>query len=101
MALIFALFPLVIDDAKQKYDNGKIKSAIDPNCNEVNFKENKQTLMLFPIDELRAIMDFNFGGESDWDEKKEWTIRHGDNKVDVDSKTIIHKYINVDSKDPF
>jgi hypothetical protein len=100
-----ALFPLVVDGQKQYFDNGRGKSAIDPNCNEVNFKgKEADAYDIPPVDILRAIMDFNFGGESDWDdwdEKGEWTIRHGDNKVDVDSKTIIHKYINVDSKEPF
>jgi hypothetical protein len=97
-----ALFPLIIDGQKQYFDNGKTRSAIDPNQNEINFKEKQADAYDIPsIHELRSIMDFNFGGDGGWDEKKEWTIRHGDNKFDVDSKTIIHKYVNVDGKEPF
>ena len=45
------------------------------------------------------VMDFNFGGANDWEQKEQWTIRYDDNKVDIDSKTIIHKYVNVDGKE--
>ena len=100
------LFPLVVDGEKQYGGNGRVKSVIRVSAPGNSVQEyncrGKQgdAYDIPPVAELRAIMDFNFGGSNDWDEKSEWTIRHGDNKVDLDSKKIIHQYIGPDGK-PF
>jgi hypothetical protein len=56
-----------------------------------------------PIAVLRQALDFTFGGNNDWEEKEKWGIRYGDNKVDLESRTVVHVQRNVDpnSTDPF
>ena len=36
-----------------------------------------------PVAELRAIWDINLGGQSDWDETEVWTIKYGDNRINI------------------
>ena len=82
-----ALFPLVIDGNKQYSINGRVKSVIGVDAQERNSaRKQADAYDIPPIDELRKVMDSNFGGESEWNVKSEWTIRHGSNNVDLDSK---------------
>ena len=41
-------------------------------------------------------MEFNFGGSNDWDDKNEWGIRYGNNKVDLKRAIVIHLDKNLD-----
>ena len=84
-----ALFPLVVDGKKQYYDNGRVQSVIDAKCKERNSDRNQvDAYQIPPIAELRQVMDFNFGAESDWEEKAEWTVRYASNKIDLNSKEL-------------
>ena len=103
------LFPVVDAKGKKEYvDNGKVKSVIivsgpGHSIQERNCKgKQADAYDIPPIAELRQVVDFNFGGKNDWDLKEEWTIRHGDNKVDLESRTVVHVQRNVDpnSTDP-
>ena len=97
-----ALFPLVVDGQKEYADNGRTKSIIRVGIQEYHFKGKQADAYDIPtISELRAVVDFNFGGASDWEEKAEWTIRYGDNKVDLESRTVIHKTVKMDDNEPF
>ena len=70
------LFPLVIDGLKQNAGNGRVKSAIRVSAPGASVQERNSSgkqadaYDIPPIAELRKVMDFNFGGESDWNEKE-------------------------------
>ena len=81
-----ALFPIVVDGQKQYAANGRVKSVIGMKQEYNSNRKQADAYDIPPIDELRQVMDFNFGGANDWDAKAEWTIRHGSNKIDLESK---------------
>ena len=90
-----ALFPLVVDGIRQIAEKAiEFKSAIRVSAPGASVQERNSrgkqadAYDIPPIAELRKVMDFNFGGESDWDEKEEWIIRYADNKVDIETKDL-------------
>ena len=96
------LFPLYVDQKKQFAENKRVKSVIRISTKGDSVQERNHdgkqadAYDIPPIAELRAIMELNFGGSNDWDDKKEWGIRYGNNKVDLKRAIVIHLDKNLD-----
>jgi hypothetical protein len=69
---------------KQTATNGRFKHVIGVKGKEIGLG-NKQydAYDIPPVAELRAIWDINLGGNTDWDEKVEWSIKYGDNRINI------------------
>lgn len=77
------LFPLVDDDIVQKYPNGKTISVIKSDLKIKGMRGIRfNAYGLPPLAVWRSCMDFDLGGNTDWDAQTEWTVvRPNDDEI--------------------